>query len=1563
MADSTGKGLWAPTRGYFSISGGGAAPGGAAKAAPAKASAPKAARAAAPKGGAAGAGARLWAPTRGYFQLGGGSVSAAEPAETAAEEVVAEASPAAIAQGKAATPAKARGAAPAPKATGAPAAKGQESKPAAKAPAAPKFDPARDSVATVPTLSESSLEEVIVGQLYDAPDSETTLYRIPALNFLFILSSAALLVFTCVVVWDDYARPWKTLQRDWQAELARRYEVDLAQTRQETAAELATFEPELEAMARKVAGPEQAASILSAANAAGGAGTLPRAEALTRGIERVLDTDSREEFVKYRELKRAASESLNIHTLKEKDFRAFKGDFQAAKFRHEEAKRHALDEQGETPAGTQEVERLNRKFQAEWVLKLESLSAEEERLRHARDDAAAALAAYKEATTFTEVAGPAGSEEVSLSRVELKLASAKRSVGLGQKKLETVESGWRKTVKNLPFLDFLAPSYVIDKVVLPQIPEDLNFQTVPRVDRCKTCHVNIDDPDPKFSAYELPDGKWGTVFQSHPRLDLFAAAASAHPYLKFGCTTCHWGDGQATDFVTAAHTPNSEEQREEWEKKYGWHPLHHQDFPMFERRFMTSTCRKCHEEEHALDGGGSFNLGYNVVRTYGCFGCHKIEAFKDEVKVGPSLENIGDKVDLSFLYRWIRNPTHFRPTTRMPRFFDLTNSSGKMSVLGRDGASIRTLDFDLRNGVESLALATYVLNTSGTQGELPPMSATGDPARGRELFKTVGCLGCHSVGRETQSTGVAAGVDPHAALEEASQALAALAAAPGAKPQLAGLVASARRGLEDLGRWLRTYRVADNVEGLYHDAVAALDAIVALDESLGEEGGAVAGAKGAARTVLERWTHNTFAPDLGTVGSKIKSAAWLRSWIIDPRKHDPKTTMPRLRLEQDLDGEEKVADIVAYLMSLKSPEFEARDVFTIDSTAAQEVLADITFDYKSRSDTRANAREAVKAMSTEEQLRFVGHRLVRRYGCYGCHLGITDVDGRPGTDPITGEVTQATFNNAQPIGTDLTGWGAKLPAFLDYGNWGHQHSGREAIGHTRYEWAEAKLSNTRRFDVLPAEKEVSKGKYVYEPTDVIIQKTPEELLKMPLFPFHDDPEIVDAVVTFLASLAKDPIPEETKHRLEPREKALEKGSRLISKLNCKGCHRIGAEPQFVNVSKLPKFSVYDATDEAARRNEVEKETWLNRPYGLQAANPTHDVVPNKSKATTFPKGMLLNLQATDPPRMNEDEDEPMSLAELIGGPVDADQRAKLPGHFAAFGIPETDRVVSVAGYEEGRMRFYFGPSADQRPLAPPPLVRQGERVRGDWLFRFLQEVYPVRLWLKVRMPSFYLTQDDARAIVEWFQANVDGAAKPNELFPEDKLDLALAQRGQQLFGPTVGEQVGLQCNSCHPRGDKLPTEPVLDPKDLFDYREFSARVPSDSYFVVWKSPQGAFELKSGFADAASARAWAGEQLPGLRFAVGDPWSKVTWGPDLGMAAERLRPAWIRQWVTNPPTFMPGTKMPNFFADPDPWRNGPKFKATAPGDDLTAERKIDAILQYLSHMKDLEGVAQSTPGGP
>ena len=110
----------------------------------------------------------------------------------------------------------------------------------------------------------------------------------------------------------------------------------------------------------------------------------------------------------------------------------------------------------------------------------------------------------------------------------------------------------------------------------------------------------------------------------------------------------------------------------------------------------------------------------------------------------------------------------------------------------------------------------------------------------------------------------------------------------------------------------------------------------------------------------------------------------------------------------------------------------------------------------------------------------------------------------------------------------------------------------------------------------------------------------------------------------------------------------------------------------------------------------------------------------------------------------------------------------------------SERKLAVKGYGEGGVRFYFGTELTDRFKAPPPLLRQGERVKSDWFFHFLQDVRPIRPWLKVRMPSFNLTQAEARLIVQWFKV-VSEVPYGEELFAEDRFEKEQALKGLSLI--------------------------------------------------------------------------------------------------------------------------------------------------------------------------------------
>ena len=100
-------------------------------------------------------------------------------------------------------------------------------------------------------------------------------------------------------------------------------------------------------------------------------------------------------------------------------------------------------------------------------------------------------------------------------------------------------------------------------------------------------------------------------------------------------------------------------------------------------------------------------------------------------------------------------------------------------------------------------------------------------------------------------------------------------------------------------------------------------------------------------------------------------------------------------------------------------------------------------------------------------------------------------------------------------------------------------------------------------------------------------------------------------------------------------------------------------------------------------------------------------------------------------------------------------------------------------------------------LAPPPLKAEGARVYPDWLFKFLKEPSDIRYGLKVRMPTFGLSDDEATTLVEYFSALDD------EPFPYETLKVPTPTRAELRVGKQIFDE--LQCISCHPsQGEVIP---------------------------------------------------------------------------------------------------------------------------------------------------------------
>ncbi len=129
-----------------------------------------------------------------------------------------------------------------------------------------------------------------------------------------------------------------------------------------------------------------------------------------------------------------------------------------------------------------------------------------------------------------------------------------------------------------------------------------------------------------------------------------------------------------------------------------------------------------HETTTALlDKNVQLQTGHRLIKTHGCQNCH---ADKSKPQA-PSLEDIGKRLEPSWLADWIANPAEYRPGTHMPRLF-----SGKDA--GQKAADIAHFLAPPQKNVSAEVDPKGILN-------------------GGHIFHQQGCIGCHTLdakGRE-----------------------------------------------------------------------------------------------------------------------------------------------------------------------------------------------------------------------------------------------------------------------------------------------------------------------------------------------------------------------------------------------------------------------------------------------------------------------------------------------------------------------------------------------------------------------------------------------------------------------------------------------------------------------------------------------------------------------------------------------------------------------------------------------------------------------------------------------
>ncbi len=287
-----------------------------------------------------------------------------------------------------------------------------------------------------------------------------------------------------------------------------------------------------------------------------------------------------------------------------------------------------------------------------------------------------------------------------------------------------------------------------------------------------------------------------------------------------------------------------------------------------------------------------------------------------------------------------------------------------------------------------------------------------------------------------------------------------------------------------------------------------------------------------------------------------------------------------------------------------------------------------------------------------------------------------------------------------------------------------------------------------------------------------------------------DLEKVDQLLVEYFS-AFDPISVAQKQvaQLSEKEKVLELGKRSLSKYGCYSCHDIAGFDDLPPIG--PELS-------AIGSKFVDKFGWGHQHH-LEHSRHSW-LFQHLKQPSIWDVGVPKPFKDINKmPNFNLSDDEATVMTTYLLGLVDEyiplTGMRNLPAHkqVALEGRKVANKyncqgchVIDGVG---GTINAAF--SEDQNS-GPPWLVVQGHRVYTEWLYNFLQNVYTIRPYMSVRMPSFNFTNDELNKLVAYFQldANQITFAKHNA-----KVEWEPGEReaAQKMFQE-------LACTSCHTAG-------------------------------------------------------------------------------------------------------------------------------------------------------------------
>jgi cytochrome c2 len=211
-----------------------------------------------------------------------------------------------------------------------------------------------------------------------------------------------------------------------------------------------------------------------------------------------------------------------------------------------------------------------------------------------------------------------------------------------------------------------------------------------RVDRCTTCHLGV--ADAAMAGAPEP-------FRLHPQ-----TAHTPGDFERFGCTSCHGGQGLATAAADAHGRVKDSE-------------------PMLTANHIEAGCGRCHDGATVAEAP-VLTRGRELLERFNCYACHEVrghQAFRSEA---PPLDSLALKTGGPWLRRWLTDPRAIDPNTTMPNF-------------QLPGEEIQALSHYLFSRPVPAELASRI--------QLAAAEPPGDPANGKRLFSESRCVTCHTV--------------------------------------------------------------------------------------------------------------------------------------------------------------------------------------------------------------------------------------------------------------------------------------------------------------------------------------------------------------------------------------------------------------------------------------------------------------------------------------------------------------------------------------------------------------------------------------------------------------------------------------------------------------------------------------------------------------------------------------------------------------------------------------------------------------------------------------------------